>query len=83
MTPPAPAAWPAEGARLLEPSISYALGVVLAVTPDLLPRPTPCRQWDLRMLLRHASESLAALGEGIEAGRAGMDPRRRGRRRGG
>ncbi len=26
------------------------------------------------MLLRHASESLAALGEGIEAGRTGLDP---------
>ncbi len=74
MTPAAPAAWPAEGARLLEPSVSYALGVVLAVTPELLPRPTPCREWDLRMLLRHASESLAAIGEGIEAGRVGLNP---------
>src|SRR5205807_4065331 len=74
MTQPAPPAWPAEGARLLEPSISYALGVVLAVTPELLSRPTPCRGWDLRMLLRHASESLAAIGEGIEAGRVGLDP---------
>jgi uncharacterized protein (TIGR03086 family) len=74
MTQAAPAAWPAEGARLLEPSISYALGVVLAVTPELLSCPTPCREWDLRMLLRHASESLAALGEGIETGRVGLDP---------
>jgi uncharacterized protein (TIGR03086 family) len=74
MTQAAPTAWPAEGARLLEPSISYALGAVLAVTPELLSRPTPCRGWDLRMLLRHASESLAAIGEGIEAGRVGLDP---------
>jgi uncharacterized protein (TIGR03086 family) len=74
MTQPAPAAWPAEGAQLLEPSISYALGAVLAVTPELLSRPTPCRDWDLRMLLRHASESLAAIGEGIEAGRIGLHP---------
>jgi uncharacterized protein (TIGR03086 family) len=74
MTQPAPAAWPAEGARLLEPSISYALGAVVAVTPGLLPRPTPCREWDLRMLLRHASESLAAFGEGIETGRVGLHP---------
>ena len=69
-----PTAWPADGARLLEPSVSYAVGVVLAVTPELLSRPTPCREWDLRMLLRHASESLAALGEGIETGRVGPDP---------
>jgi uncharacterized protein (TIGR03086 family) len=74
MSQAAPAAWPAEGARLLEPSISYALGVVLAVTPELLSRPTPCREWDLRMLLRHACESLAAIGEGLEAGRIGLDP---------
>ena len=74
MTEAAPTAWPADGARLLEPSISYALGAVLAVTPELLPRPTPCRGWDLRMLLRHASESLAAIGEGIETGRVGLDP---------
>ncbi len=74
MTQPAPTAGPADGARLLEPSISYALGAVLAVTPQLLSRPTPCRGWDLRMLLRHTSESLAAIGEGIEAGHVGLDP---------
>jgi uncharacterized protein (TIGR03086 family) len=74
MTRTAPTTWPAEGARLLEPSIGYALGAVLAVTPELLSRPTPCRGWDLRMLLRHASESLAAIGEGIEAGRVGLHP---------
>jgi uncharacterized protein (TIGR03086 family) len=74
MTRTAPTTWPTEGARLLEPSIGYALGAVLAVTPELLSRPTPCRGWDLRMLLRHASESLAAIGEGIEAGRVGLLP---------
>ena len=73
MTPAARAAWPADGARLLEPSISYALGVALAVTPEILSRPTPCRLWDLRMLLRHGCESLAVFGEGIEAGRVGLD----------
>ena len=72
MTQAAPEAWPADVARLIEPSISYALGVVLAVTPELLSRPTPCREWDLRMLLRHATESLAAIDEGIEAGRIGL-----------
>jgi uncharacterized protein (TIGR03086 family) len=74
MTQPATAAWPAEGARLFESSISYALRAVVAVTPELLSRPTPCREWDLRMLLRHASESLAAIAEGIETGRVGLDP---------
>ncbi len=74
MTSAARAAWPTDGARLLEPSVSYALGVVVAVTPEILPRPTPCREWDLRMLLRHACESLAAFGEGIDAGRVGLSP---------
>jgi uncharacterized protein (TIGR03086 family) len=74
MTQPVPAAWPAEGGRLLEPSISYALGAVVAVTPELLSRPTPCREWNLRMLLRHASESLAAIAEGIETGGVGLNP---------
>ena len=74
MTQRATAAWPAEGARLFEPSISYALRAVVAVTPELLSRPTPCREWDLRMLLRHAGESLAAIAEGIETGRVGLDP---------
>jgi hypothetical protein len=74
MTQPAPAAWPAEDARLLEPSISYALGAVVAITPEQLSRRTPCRDWDLRMLLRHASESLAAIAEGIETGRVDLDP---------
>jgi uncharacterized protein (TIGR03086 family) len=79
MTPAGRAAWPDDGARLLEPSVSYALGVVLAVTPEILPRPTPCRGWDLRMLLRHACESLAAFGEGIQAGRVGLSPSAEGR----
>jgi uncharacterized protein (TIGR03086 family) len=74
MTPADPAAWPADAARLLEPSISYALGAVLAVTPGLLSRPTPCREWDLRMLLRHASESLATICEGLESGRVSLEP---------
>src|SRR5581483_9189468 len=74
MTPAAATAWPADGARLLEPSISYALGATLAVTPELLSRPTPCAEWDLRTLLRHACESLAAFGEGIQAGRVGLNP---------
>ena len=74
MTQAAPTAWPAHDAQLLEQSIGYALGMVLAVTPVLLSRPTPCSEWDLRMLLRHACESVTAFGEGIEAGCVGLDP---------
>jgi uncharacterized protein (TIGR03086 family) len=74
MTPAAPTTWPAEAARLLAPPVSYALRAAPAVTPGILPRPTPCRDWDLRILLRHASESLAATGAGIETGRVGLHP---------
>ena len=53
---------------LLADAISYALGNVEPVTPDLLARPTPCREWNLRMLLQHGCESLAALEEGFATG---------------
>jgi uncharacterized protein (TIGR03086 family) len=59
---------------MLERAISYTLGTVQTVTPEFLSRPTPCWGWDLRMLLRHASESLAALHEGIAAGCVGLAP---------
>jgi uncharacterized protein (TIGR03086 family) len=64
----------AREAGLLESAIGYALGTVQDVTPELLSRPTPCRGWDLRMLLRHSSESLAALREGADSGRVGLCP---------
>jgi uncharacterized protein (TIGR03086 family) len=62
--------WPG----LLEPAIGYALAAAGAVTPELLPRPTPCRGWNVRILLRHICESLTALQEGFDAGRIGLDP---------
>jgi uncharacterized protein (TIGR03086 family) len=74
MTPAGAMAGPADGTGMLEPAISYALAAVRAVTPEFLSRPTPCRGWDLRMLLRHTIESLAALHEGIDAGCVGLDP---------
>jgi uncharacterized protein (TIGR03086 family) len=58
-------------AALLPRAISYALDVVDAVTAAMLDRRTPCRGWDLRMLLRHACESSTALHEGLDAGRIG------------
>jgi uncharacterized protein (TIGR03086 family) len=56
------------GFRLLEPAIGYALAATATVTPEFLSRPTPCQGWDLRMLLRHACESVAAICEGLDAG---------------
>jgi uncharacterized protein (TIGR03086 family) len=61
-------------ATLLEQSAGYALGVVGAVAPDLLPHPTPCHGWDLRMLLEHVNESLIALHEGLAGGCVALLP---------
>jgi uncharacterized protein (TIGR03086 family) len=74
VTGASPAAGQECAAGLLDRAIGYAAGVAGEVAPELLPRPTPCRGWDLEMLLRHANESLAALHEGIGAGRAGLVP---------
>jgi uncharacterized protein (TIGR03086 family) len=60
--------------RLLERAITYATRSVLDVTPALLPCPTPCRGWNLDMLLRHASESLAALHDGTTTSHIAVIP---------
>jgi uncharacterized protein (TIGR03086 family) len=62
------------GVELLERAIAYALGAVQGVTPSLLEVPTPCRGWDLRGLLDHVDDSLAALHEGLGGHRVGPDP---------
>ncbi len=67
-------AWPTGGAGLLERAIAYSLGAVGAVTPALLSRPTPCGEWDLRGLLHHLNDSLAALHEAVDGGWVGLDP---------
>jgi uncharacterized protein (TIGR03086 family) len=59
---------------LLLQAVDYALDVADGITPDLLSRPTPCRSWDLRTLLRHANESLAALLEAVGSGCVGAFP---------
>ena len=58
----------------LDHALSYAARSALDVTPALLPRPTPCRGWNLDMLLRHASESLAALHDGTVTGHVALIP---------
>jgi uncharacterized protein (TIGR03083 family) len=43
------------------------------VTPQLLPRPTPCPAWDRAMLLGHITDSAeVVLHEAISAGRIGI-----------
>jgi len=63
----------AEGGMLAS-AVGYALVTTGAVGRGELSLPTPCRGWDLRMLLRHAAESLAALREGLGTGRVSLCP---------
>ena len=60
-------------ASLLAAAIDYALGSVDWVAPGLLSQPTPCRDWDLAALLRHTSDSLTALHEGLATGYVSLD----------
>jgi uncharacterized protein (TIGR03086 family) len=68
MTVAYPAAELAYGIGLLERALSYALGAVRELSGDPLIGPTPCERWNLRQLVCHLNESLAALQEGIEGG---------------
>lgn len=63
----------AGGVALLERAITYTLGSLCAVTPRALSRPTPCTAWDLRALLDHLDDSLAALHEAIDLGHVDLD----------
>ena len=67
--PPGPGA-----GGLLAAALEYALQAAASAGPGLLARPTPCRDWDLRMLLRHVAESLAVLQEGLTSRRIALHP---------
>ncbi|MBA9007559.1 TIGR03086 family metal-binding protein [Thermomonospora cellulosilytica] len=62
------------GLALLERAVGYTLGSLLAVTPAVMSRPTPCRDWDLRALLDHMNDSLQALCEAADLGHMALDP---------
>jgi uncharacterized protein (TIGR03086 family) len=63
-----------DGAGLLERAVGFALGAVRAVTPGALADPTPCRGWDLGMLLCHLNDSLAALHEVVDTASVSLVP---------
>jgi uncharacterized protein (TIGR03086 family) len=64
---PDDARWPGQEHRRLTEAVGYADVVLDAVSARPLSTPTPCRAWDLRMLLEHADDSLAVLIEGLTA----------------
>ncbi|MFD0686441.1 TIGR03086 family metal-binding protein [Actinomadura fibrosa] len=65
---------PERGSDLLGRSMDFAVDVLGLVDAAALGRPTPCRGWNLGMLLRHAAESLAVLSEAIDTGSVGLLP---------
>ena len=69
MTGARPAATLTGGAALLERAVGYTLGQLHALTSADLSRPTPCPAWDLRGLLEHMDDSLAALAEALDVSR--------------
>jgi uncharacterized protein (TIGR03086 family) len=74
MTSARPQATLSGGVALLERAVSYTLGQLHAVTAADLSRPTPCLPWDLRVLLLHMDDSLAALAEALDVRHVGPCP---------
>jgi uncharacterized protein (TIGR03086 family) len=62
------------GLGLLERAMGYTLGSLLLVKPEDLGRRTPCTEWNLRELLLHMNDSLAALHEAADTGYVDMQP---------
>jgi uncharacterized protein (TIGR03086 family) len=60
------------GLDLLESAVSYGLAGAGLVTTEHLTRPTPCRGWDVEMLLYHVSDSIETLREAIATGHIGL-----------
>lgn len=62
------------GVTVLERAVSYTLGSLSLVREETLSRPTPCHDWDLRALLEHMDDALAALCEAADTGRIEVEP---------
>lgn len=71
------AAMPATTIRsvaLLERAIGYTRAALFLVDDSLLDAPTPCEDWDLRTLLEHMDDALAAFTEAAELGTVDLAP---------
>jgi uncharacterized protein (TIGR03086 family) len=73
LTGPSPA--PVVGALgLLERATGYTRTCLQLVTLEAMANRTPCRGWDLWLLLHHLDDSLAALQEAADVGYVDLDP---------
>jgi uncharacterized protein (TIGR03086 family) len=59
---------------LLERAIGYTRTCLSLVTAEEMGRSTPCGRWDLRALLHHMDDSLAALQEAADVGYVDLAP---------
>ncbi|MDX6357767.1 MAG: hypothetical protein QOH37_821 [Nocardioidaceae bacterium] len=73
MTSP-PAAPTMQAVALLERAIDYTRVALTSVRADLLDAPTPCSGWDLRALLEHMDDALAAFTEAADLGTVDLRP---------
>jgi uncharacterized protein (TIGR03086 family) len=60
--------------ELLDRAVGYTRGSLALVREHHLGLPTPCAAWDLRALLRHMDDSLAAMAEAAQAPRLALAP---------
>jgi uncharacterized protein (TIGR03086 family) len=59
---------------LLERAIGYTRSALALVDDGLLAEPTPCEHWDLRSLLEHMDDALAAFTEAADLGTVDLRP---------
>jgi uncharacterized protein (TIGR03086 family) len=69
-----PAPGDLDGTSLLERAVSYTRGSLQLVASTPLTASTPCRGWNLEVLLRHMNDSLAAFTEAAEIGYVDLVP---------
>lgn len=59
---------------LLERAIGYTRAALALVDDALLDEPTPCTDWDLRTLLEHMDDAMAAFTEAADLGTVDLRP---------
>jgi uncharacterized protein (TIGR03086 family) len=61
-----------QAVELLERSVNYTLGILPLANTSAMGLPSPCAGWDLWALLRHLTDSFAALEEAAECAQVAL-----------